>query len=175
MTIAQKITFGVIVAVSISGLAQAEDTTRREQARDNVTKAVCQRSEQRIETRVNTLTAVRTRRIAAYGNSVERYQKLVDRLDEAGYDTTKLREDAKEFNRLVLAFGEAFTAHLDALKATQAFPCGESNGEFLRSLDAARDKLRAVREAADAIRDYWRNTIRPDLQAIKNQQPAANN
>lgn len=165
---------GIAIAITTSGTAHAEDLTTRAVTRAAVTEAICRRAETRIGLRIDTLTGVRTRRVAAYQKGVDQYKALVDSLDAKGYDTTKLKADLKTWNEKILAFGAAFTDHLDALKNTQNYSCGNSNGAFIDSLEDARSKLGTVRADAVAARSYWFDTIRPDLLAIKNQTPTAN-
>lgn len=166
----QRIGIGVALAfaVSVAPIAtQAVDTPRK----DAVTKAICTNAEARIGNRITVLTDAKTRHQTAYQRGVERYSGLVTALKAKGYDTVKLEADLKAWNTKILAFGTAFTAHLDALKATQAAECGTSNGAFLDSLDDARTKLLPVRTAAVDARSYWLNTVKPDLLALKSQTP----
>lgn len=157
---------GLVAATPLA--AFAVDAPRR----DAVTKTICVNAEARIGNRITILTNAKTRHQAAYERGRERYSNLVTKLKANGYDTTTLEADLATWNTKILAFGTAFNDHLDALKETQAFECGNSNGAFLDSLENARSKLLAVRTAAIEARSYWLTTVKPDLQAIKTQTPS---
>ena len=135
----------------------------------------CDRLQHRIEDRLANFKEHRDNHIAKYERIVERSQHIIDTLREKGYDETlvsQLETDLITLKDMVHDFGGDVDAAMTALEAANDMNCGDSEGEFVRRLEVARDLFRVAREDAKSIKDFFKGTIKADIQALKDWKKA---
>lgn len=109
-------------------------------------------------------------------NDQERHNRLVERLKQAieifsgrGYDTTALKEAVEGMDIRVEAVEDAFASFMNALESVKELGCTSSKEDFQAALETTKDKLEALRTARAELHDYYKETVRPALWALKKQ------
>ena len=100
-----------------------------------------------------------------------RLTNLISRLEQKGYDVSKLEADLTVLDTKIKKFADDYVTFIEQLKTTKGFACGQSQGAFADALSKAKDLLRLVRQDAMDIRDYYQTQIKPDLMALRAQKP----
>jgi len=127
-----------------------------------------------VTTRIDTMIARydnnKQRHIEQHRKAIERVSSVVNQLESRGYDVTQLRADLKIWESDIIAFANQYTEFVSALRLSQDYACGKSQGDFKAQLTVARKELADVREASVTVRNFYQTTVRADLQALKNQK-----
>ncbi|MFA5029320.1 MAG: hypothetical protein WC518_01050 [Patescibacteria group bacterium] len=131
--------------------------------------ALCANIESRVKMKIANYEAGKVRHANAYNNLKSRLAALNDKLVAKGADTTKLQSDLLQLDSKVAKFLADYDTYINKLREGQAFVCGKSQGQFLAKMKEARAALKVVWQDAKEIKDYYVKTIRPDLQAIREQ------
>jgi hypothetical protein len=131
----------------------------------------CARITQNIENRTKGFDENKDRHYEAYKNLKDRMEKFVAKLTEKGYDVTELKADLVVLNSKIQKFADDYAAYQAKLGETKDYACGHSDGDFKAKLQEARVILKTVREDSKDIKNYYLNTIKPDLKAIRAQKP----
>lgn len=129
----------------------------------------CTAIEQRVDERVNHYDQ-------SYQNQVERYKtlvinigKAVTRLKELGVDVSKLEADLKTANDMLLAWNQTRTQFVAAMQTSRTLVCGSSDGAFRAQIEASLKLLKQMREQAVALHQFMLQTVKADIQALKDQ------
>ena len=141
-----------------------EDTTRK-------TIAKCDIVEKRIAQRVTNFDNQKNKHLSSYLKTRALIAKKIAKLNEKGYETTKLDQDLTEYDHKIEQFEKDYATYMNLLRETQAYACGQTEDSFRTKLAEARAQLKIVHQDAVAIRTFWAKTIRTDFNAIKNQKP----
>lgn len=149
-------------AQRISGMPQQREQMGTDEAR---CAAISEKSKMNVE-RFNT----------ARDNDQERHNRMVERLKQAieifsekGYDTTELSAAVAGLDTRVEAVEDAFASFMEALSIVRELGCTVTKEEFQAELETTRDELAALREARSEVHTYYKETVRPALQALKEQ------
>jgi hypothetical protein len=169
--------FLVLAMAGSAALARAEsnatDTnnsdklTKWEEKKAQISEQRCKNIETRIETRINRYDNNQNRDVTVYANLKSRLDKLVERLKLRSLDTSKLETDLKTLDEKIAKAQTDYETFINGLKETQNLACGESQGQFSGKLGEARKVILTVRQDRIDIRNFLRNTIRPDIQALR--------
>lgn len=143
----------------------------RDDRRENRVANRCQRLTARIQNRIQNFETNRERHRERYQFLAGRLADAVARLKAKGYDTAALEAHLQEYNGLVGNYAEQYAGFIDALRETANYACGESEGAFAGVLRTAHEKLEIARQTRVQIRNYYRQTIRPEIIALRRQQP----
>lgn len=135
-----------------------------------VVQARCDLINSRIDLRINNFNANKETHIQRYQNIKTNVTNLVTYLKSKGYDTSKLETDLATLNTMVVTFGTDYSSFITKLEAAKQFTCGQSDGQFKAKIEEARAQLTIARTQAKDIRVFIVGTIRPDLQALRNQK-----
>ena len=139
--------------------------------KEKIEAAKCANIEQKIQSRISKFNAGKVRRISAFNNMKRRLTVLEVKLAAKGYDTSKLKADLAVLNSKIDKFLTDYAANNAALSETKKFACGKSEGEFRAQLLESKDLLATVHADSKDIKEYYANTVKPDLQEIKKQTP----
>jgi hypothetical protein len=108
------------------------------------------------------------------GKHREQYTKLVDRITDlitrakaGGYDTTALEAELVVLKAKIATFNTDKDSYIAALKASQDDVCGKSEGEFKDAVVGARTEREQLKDSAQAVHDYVKDTIKPTIRALK--------
>ncbi len=130
----------------------------------------CEGLEQKIDNRIEEFNNNKARHIEAYTQMVIKITNAIKTLEDKGYDVSKLREDLQTLNTLVMDYKDLFTEFIDLLVEARQYPCGESEGKFKEALQVAFAKLKEVHAKRVEIREFYKNTIRPDIKELREQK-----
>lgn len=64
-----------------------------------------------------------------------------------------------------------YASFISKLESSKNYDCGESKGKFKEMVAESKTELSTFRTQAKAIADFIKNTIMPDLKAIRAQKP----
>ena len=150
---------------------QTERQELREQRQQNV-QDKCKNIEERLGTRVNRYENGKQMFMTVFGNMKTRLTRLSERLASKGIDTTKLNKDIATLSTKIdklIADNDAFIAEIKATQSAAPTACGTSKGEFMTKLGEARKFSQTVRQDRIEIRNFFQNTIKADITAIRKQ------
>jgi len=103
-------------------------------------------------------------------------QALTDRLAATEIDTTDLQAMMAKLNTDANSFEERVQTHLGSLEDVTNAACHGQEAEYRLKMQNMRTEFVQIKNEATAIKDYIKNIIRPELDAIKLQisqnQPA---
>lgn len=155
---------------------QADRQQRQEELQVNREERVNQRCEvlaSRFETRIARYDNNQSRE-RQFGDRVTQVtQKIIDKAVADGLDTNAVEVSLQEFETKVADSQSAYDQHINDLRETQDYVCGESEGAYKTELEESRASLTVVREAVLETRNYYQTVLRPAIQALKDQ--ATNN
>lgn len=132
----------------------------------------CARITKNIENRTAGFDENKDRHYEAYKNLKDRMEKFLAKLTEKGYDVTEFKADLTVLNTKIQKFADDYAAYQAKLGETKEYACGHSDGDFKAKLGEARVLLKTVREDSKDIKNYYLNTIKPDLKEIRKQKVA---
>lgn len=130
----------------------------------------CERITTNIQSRIDRFNSIADQRVATYEKVKERVKGIEEQLAAAGYDTSELQNALVELDALIVEHWNQRKAIIATLQESQEYACGESEGEFKSRVQASRDQVAALRESGMAIRDFFRDTIRPIIQELREQE-----
>jgi chromosome segregation ATPase len=152
------------------------ETEREQKAKDVFSKidddrtkvlTACKAVETKVQDRVSNDDKLQAKHDERYTELVTKVTDLISRAKTAGYDTTSLESDLVTLQAKVAQFKDDKSAYMNALKKSQDYVCGKSEGEFKDAIVAARADLAVVGADAKDIHDYVQNTIKPAVKALK--------
>lgn len=155
-----------VVETSTRSALQREAGTANREA---TTAERCERARTAITTQMTRLDLVKADHGTKFSKFVTRLELLIEKLDDAGVDTTKLVADNEKLQALILEYDSALELYLQKIDAAKALApnCGTSQGEFLAALKDARAQMQVVRSKAQAVRVFIQTTIKADIAAVK--------
>lgn len=130
---------------------------------ENKVDKVISRFDSSTDKKVNAYLSLKTK-VAAFEASAQ----------AAGYNTASLEAHMPELNVRIDAFAADYQEYVNALKALRAIDCDANSAQFQAQLTIARQLLAEARTSGLAVRDYFKTTIKADLQAIWVQIQANN-
>ena len=160
------------VTNSVSVREQLRTTTQqniqvRQEIKSEAVEAACDGVTSRIQNRINLYENNKEKYQSRHQGVSKRIAALADQLEAEGCDVTQIRTDLKTFDGMIHEFATIFTSFINALKGTQEYACGQSQGQFLNQLQTSRTQLYTVRTQAEGLKTYFQNTLKPHLQAFK--------
>lgn len=133
----------------------------------------CERLQEKLKEKIEKYQAkVREYKVHKYTNFKDRLHKINQMLNDRGQDTTQLEEYMQVFDDKANIYGESLDAFIKKLESANDFVCGESEGKFKGMLDEAKELLRVVRQNGSDVKDYFQNTIRPEVNRLRDQHPS---
>jgi len=133
----------------------------------------CEKIKEKIANRNEFFEKNKERQLNAYNNLSDRLNKFAEKLKLKGYDVSDLEADLKVLNEKIQKFSADQDAYIGELNGVKDYLCEKTDAESKTKMDELRASLKQVRQDAKDIREYYRNTIKPDLQAIKKQTPVS--
>jgi uncharacterized protein YoxC len=138
--------------------------------------------EARIEDRCEDVTAHVDEVLAGYNTNhqgqvvkhekmLERLRKMNENLIAKGYETADLVAAVQVLGEKIEKLNADHETFIGELEDTKEFACGESEGAFKTAMEEARAAMKVVRADVEDIRTYYRDTIRPAIEALKAQKP----
>lgn len=134
--------------------------------------ARCSALQTKLTTQQNRFQTTLSVRESFYNRFGERFSKLIVKLNEAGYDTTKLSADLVVLNQKIAQHKTDKANFLTLLDEAKTYSCANTKSEFKTKLIDVKDALETARLSSQDIKNYYLTTIRTDLQALKASTPA---
>ena len=162
-----SITAFFLIFMALPVHAKENFLERQSEIRPTMMAKACEMLENRIAEKITNFDNTHQFHVRQYNLMKEKIQKVITQKEAAGVDASKLKADMLTFEELIKKFDADRQAFIDALKNTQQFACGQSAGSFKDVLQTAQEKHRQVLADAKEIRNFYKNTIRPDLKALR--------
>ena len=165
----------LILCLAVSPVAMAQGQ-QEQQGEGRAGQWLEQRGEmiqQRIELIITRFENNKERHVKAYNEAKEKVERFLEAAEAKGYDVTKLAQDLSTWDAMIIKFAQDYAAFIAELKEVSELAVGQSEGQFRAGLKEARQLLRQVQQDALDIRLYYQQTIRADIQALKEQVPSA--
>ncbi|MEI6326828.1 MAG: hypothetical protein WCO78_01770 [Candidatus Roizmanbacteria bacterium] len=137
------------------------------QLKENVAAARCTKVTANIDQRIAKFESDHNGRVKVFTTIKERVQARLTALKARGIDVTTLEANLVTLQTKIDKLTTDHTAYMEKLKATKAFVCGQSQGEFKTALEAARDAQKVVFTDAKDIIAFIKDTLKPNLEAIR--------
>ncbi|KKS78881.1 MAG: hypothetical protein UV54_C0048G0003 [Candidatus Beckwithbacteria bacterium GW2011_GWA2_43_10] len=133
----------------------------------------CELVNGRIDARIAKFNGKKDNVVSKQRKIKERLTKLADRLEQKGYDVSKVRSDLEILDEMVKTADLDYVAFIKELDETKQFDCGNAQGSFREALEQSKTALAKFRDDVKAVREFIKNTLRPDLKALKGQNPGS--
>jgi len=130
----------------------------------------CTQITNRIEQRITIHESRKDNILARYQRTVDRLKLANDRLKALGYDTSKLEADYQVYNEKILKIGQDYEVVIAKLEESKGYACAASQGQFASIVRAAQNQLNTVRQDITNAKQYYWNTVKPDIQALRGQK-----
>ncbi|MBI2020670.1 hypothetical protein HYS94_04615 [Candidatus Daviesbacteria bacterium] len=101
----------------------------------------------------------------------ERVLRIVDKAEAMGLDTTQVRADLRSLGDKVNKLKEDNQSFIAKLQAAKDVNCVENPDQFRTALQEANAQFQVVISDFRDIKDYFKNTIKPDIRALIDQLP----
>lgn len=112
-------------------------------------------------------TGAETGRTQAYGNLVDRLNKLQAKLDEKGADTAEFKTEITTLQTKLDAFQTDLGTYKAAVADLADVDCVTDPVGFKAALQDSRTALTKLRDDSTAVRTYLNDTIKPTLKKIR--------
>ncbi len=120
--------------------------------------------------------------IARFNNNQQRHQETYERVRSTveellewarakGYDVSKLEQDLNTWGSMFAKFSQDYQAFIRKLEEIAGLSPEQAKGSFYAMLREARRLLQVVRQDVMDIRLFYQQTIRADIQDLKEQFP----
>ncbi|MCX7997109.1 MAG: hypothetical protein N2691_05175 [Patescibacteria group bacterium] len=140
----------------------------------------CGQATQRMGQAIERFDDAHKGQLKKYENLLKRLNKTASNFSEQGYDTSGLENAILGLDELVQKMATDYGVFVEKMQAAREFKCpvDDSSGTPVPSADGSirelfldtREALLVVREDIVAIREYYGESIRPELVALKEQR-----
>jgi multidrug efflux pump subunit AcrB len=162
----------VLAQVSTSEQGQTPTKTQeRIQALQEKKEALklknCERVQSKLENKVKIYEQNKKKHIASFTKSYQRMVALAEKFEAEGYETTTLREHLATLDTMIKKFEADYALYIQTAQNSGEFSCASTESTFKVKLSQSREQLGSLKNQAVAIRTYWAQTVRADVQALK--------
>ncbi|MFA5994690.1 MAG: hypothetical protein WC823_07070 [Parcubacteria group bacterium] len=155
---------------------QAEKKASMDQRKEETKEQRCARIQERIQARIqmreNNSNGDGKKHTVVYKNMVSRITKFIERLSAEGYDTAKVQADLGVLEEKIQKFSADREVNIAKLGEAKKYVCEKADEDFKAKLAEVRKNAQLTQMDAMDIRKYMLNTVRPDIQALRNQKVA---
>ncbi len=106
---------------------------------------------------------------ATYAQKRIEIEKWLHKLAASGYDIKQLRSDLIQWNIRIVSMAHSYDKYITDLRRTQTSSCGNSHGQFVRSLNQARLQYQDFQKKVKEVKRFFNAVIIPDLIALNSQ------
>jgi hypothetical protein len=142
----------------------------------------CLKIQERVKEKASKFGESKEKHVKVYVNLLGRIDKFIVRFaafNEAhpnaitAESVAKLKADRDTLAGLIADFKTNYADYFTKFRSAENFTCGQTEGQLRSSLADSKVYLKGVHGAADNIRKFVKNTVLPDILAIKKQIAAA--
>lgn len=137
--------------------------------RQDAKEEKCKNIESRIEAKLNKYENGNVSVEDAHKRLRERIRNMITRLENNGIDAEKLKTDLATLEQNIEQVAASYGTFVAALKESQTYACGESQGQFRIKLQEAKRLMINVRTERKETRNFVVNTIIPDIKNLREQ------
>ena len=141
----------------------------RQEQRETKIAERCENIAERVRNRISKFETNKDAHINRYDSLRDRLLEIANKLDSKDLDTTEFRAAISGLNSLVLEYARLYEDFILELEVSEDYACGESEGAYKETLEAAKDKLSIAREKRKEIVEYYRTEVRGAIQDLRNQ------
>lgn len=131
------------------------------------TSAVCERVSTRIDRHLERYEERKDDFEERVNRVIERLKSINQKLKDRGCDTSQLEADYQSLGSQFSVWVNEYNAFINLLNESKTLACGESQGAYRDKVNQARNQLRTVREQATEMRNFYGETIRPNIETLK--------
>lgn len=99
--------------------------------------------------------------------AIAKLKEISQKLKDRGCDTSKLEADYQNLGTQLQAWTTDYNTFINLLNEAKTLACGESEGAYKDKVRQAREQLKVVREREMGIINFYNETIKPDVEALK--------
>lgn len=132
--------------------------------------ARCAKFKEKIVERSSSTGERYDKHLSAYNNLASRMETLISRLEDKSYDVAQLKTDLSILNDKIDKFRKDYEALFEKVESAKGKVCDDNDNTIKTKLGDIRMQIQAVRKDAKEIRTYYKNEIRGDILAVKNQK-----
>jgi len=145
---------------------ETQEQHEKDGIKDQIKQKACEKRGEQVTKHVERYDKMKRAHVQAYNNMQDRVKKFIDKLNEKGYDTTKLKADLVVLNGKVVKFASDYSAYIAKLDQARQLGCDDP-AAFKAKMQEARDLLKIVHGDAKDIHSYYTDTIKADIMALK--------
>lgn len=134
-------------------------------------QTTCNNKKNKIQTRIDNFTARKEEHLETYTKLKDRLALKIEDWKNMGYDVEQLEEDAVQLQDKVQKYSNDFSSYIKELNDVLDLACEDAD-DYKDALQEARDALKEVRDDVRDIRQFYQNTIRPHILALRDQIPS---
>lgn len=146
----------------------------KQKAKTALDAAAQKRIEDRCESAQKKVTTLETivgerakRRNTAYDTLLDRLNNLVTKLQAKNVDTTELEQEIATLEMKIAQFKTNLTTYRQSISDLSSLACKDDPSAFKSLLEQARAQRETVKTDAEAIKEYFKETIKPTLEEIR--------
>lgn len=141
-------------------------------ARAEVRAKLCERVSENIAEISKRYESNHKGNVARYKNLKDKTTKLVARLKTEGLNTTALENALKELEVKIKNVESEHAKYVKELQDLKVLGCSATEDQIKAAREEAKTQLAKVRSAVEAVREYYRTTIRTEIINLKDQRPS---
>ncbi len=158
--------------ISVSPGRQATITPKANNDGVKLRADQCEQVREKVQIRINHYKQNRARYQELFQRANAQMEALLSVLDERGYNTTQAREELAVMQQKRLALMEEIDAATTQLEATRDLGCDGTRQQYQEQIKEARRLLQNVQAEVRGLAAHYRNRVRLEIQALKNQTPS---
>lgn len=148
-----------------------ERKAKREERQAERREKRCEIINKRIQIRISRFKERKDRHAERYDKVKERLTRIAQKLEDKGYDTSKLTDDLKTLAQMIKEYFEEYIKFISLLSnIPKTRVCKESKNTFRDTLSTVKEQVKIVRSKRKAIKEFYKNVIRKDIQELRNQK-----
>lgn len=126
----------------------------------------CDTVKERITKKIAKFEENKDRHLSRYQAMKDKIQTFITQAQNEGRDITQLTADLATWDGLIQTSAAQYSSYINLLKIVEATGCDDS-ATFNQKLQEARQQLSVFRQSLFDVRNFYWNTIKPDIKALK--------
>jgi len=172
MKLSIKMLTGALVAtltITASTVPAFAQSGVNEEAKAAARAAKCTTLTTKIDDHITKINAAITKQTAIYDRHDAKVEALLAKAKAAGADTTKAEADLQTWEGQTTAIKNARNQVISDLNALKDLQCATQKDQYKQGLANAKTQLQNIRTLQNNKKAYYTSTVKPDLQAIRDQ------
>lgn len=161
-----------VIAITSLGAGSVFAQTPK-QPEDPTTK--CAKLSSRIDARTAKITTRLSKTEATYAKHDARVQALLTKARTSGVNTDKAQADLQTWQSQTTAIHSAKGQVITKLNTAKSLSCSNDPSAVKAAVQGAKDQIKIVEGLKQTKQAYFKNTLQPDLKALRDQLKAKAN